>query len=223
MGNGVGFPCRFSTFARKLPHATESDARARDAAVDATALQLGAPMIRRNLLIAAGALATMPIAAFAQTAIARPRIGLLWIESGSDSIVLTAFREGVRAQGLVEGKNIEINTQSLVDRYDRLAEAADKLVSEKVDVIVSYGTTATLAAAKATSIIPIVMVAGGDPVKVGLVATLSKPGGNVTGVTFISLELVGKRLEILKEVVPGVRRVGVLLNPASATESTNFV
>jgi putative tryptophan/tyrosine transport system substrate-binding protein len=96
------------------------------------------------------------------------------------------------------------------------------LVSEKVDVIVSYGTTATLAAAKATSIIPIVMVAGGDPVKVGLVATLSKPGGNVTGVTFLSLELVGKRLEILKEAVPGVRRVGVLLNPASATESTNF-
>src|SRR5207253_1733685 len=170
-------------------------------------------MIRRNLLIAAGALATIPVAAFAQTPIARPRIGLLWIESGGDSIVLAAFREGVRAQGFVEGKNIEINTQSLVDRYDRLAEAADKLVSAKVDVIVSYGTTATLAAAKATSIIPIVMVAGGDPVKVGLVATLSKPGGNVTGITFLSLELVGKRLEILKEAVPGVRRVGVLLNP----------
>ena len=179
-------------------------------------------MIRRNLLIAAGALAAMPVTAFAQSPIARPRIGLLWIESGSESIILTAFREGMREQGYVEGKNVEIITRSLVDRYDRLPEAAAKLISEKVDVIVSYGTTATLAAAKATSIVPIVMVAGGDPVKAGLVATLSKPGGNVTGVTFLSLELVGKRLEILKETVPGVRRVGVLLNPASATESSNF-
>jgi len=179
-------------------------------------------MIRRNFLIAAGVVATIPVAAFAQTPIAKPRIGLLWIESGGDSILLTAFREGVHAQGFVEGKSIEINTQSLVDRYDRLPEAANKLVSEKVDVIVCYGTTATLAAAKATSTVPIVMVAGGDPVKVGLVASLSKPGGNVTGVTFISLELVGKRLELLKEAIPEVRRVGVLLNPAAATESANF-
>jgi putative tryptophan/tyrosine transport system substrate-binding protein len=180
-------------------------------------------MNRRNLLIAAGALASVPFSVFAQRPVARPRIGLLWIEAAGDSIVLTALRDGLRAQGYVEGKNIEIDTQFLVDRYDRLAEAAVKLVNEKVDVIVSYGTTATLAACKATSTIPIVMVAGGDPVKLGVVATLSKPGGNVAGVTFLSLELVGKRLEILKEAVPGIRRVGVLLNPASATESTNFV
>jgi ABC-type uncharacterized transport system substrate-binding protein len=179
-------------------------------------------MNRRNLLIATWVLATVPFLVFAQRPVVRPRVGLLWIESGRDSIVLTAFREGLRAQGYVDGKNIEINTQSLVDRYDRLAEAADKLVNQKVDIIVSYGSTATLAATKATSTIPIVMVAGGDPVKLGVVATLSKPGGNVTGVTFLSLELVGKRLQILKEAVPGIRRVGVLLNPASATESTNF-
>src|SRR4030095_11211233 len=98
----------------------------------------------------------------------KPRSGLLWIESGGDSILLTAFREGVRAQGFVEGKNIEINTQSLVDRYDRLPEAANKLLSEKVDVIVCYGTTATLAAAKATSTVAMVVVAGGDTVQGGL-------------------------------------------------------
>ena len=179
-------------------------------------------MTRRNLLLAAWALATIPTLAFAQRPVPRPRIGLLWIEGGSDSTVLAAFREGLRAQGYVEGKDVEIDTRSLVDRYDRLAEAAANLVNQKADVIVSYGTTATLAAAKATSTIPIVMVTGGDPVKLGMVATLSKPGGNVTGVTFLSTELVGKRLEILKEAIPGTRRVGVLLNPASATESANF-
>ena len=152
-----------------------------------------------------------------------PRIGLLWIESSGDSAILKAVREGLRAQGYVDGENIEVDTQSLVDRYDRLAAAADKLVNEKVDLILSYGATATLAASNATSAIPIVMVTGGDPVKLGVAATLSKPGGNVTGVTFLNQDLIGKRLEILKEAVPGIRRVGVLLNPESAAEVTEIV
>ena len=173
-------------------------------------------MNRRSLLIAAWALAALPLRVVAQKSVAIPRIGLLWIESGSDSIVLTAFREGLRAQGYVDGKNIQIDNQALVDSYDRLAEAADNLVNSKVDVIICYGATATLAASKATSTIPIVMVTGGDPVKLGVVATLSKPGGNVTGITFLNQELLGKRLEILMEAVPGIRRVGVLLNPALA-------
>ena len=180
-------------------------------------------MKRRQVLIAAWAFAVIDSPVLAQKSVAIPRIGLLWIESGSDSTVRTAFREGLRAQGYVDGKNIQIDTQSLVDRYDRLPEAAERLVNKKVDVIVSYGSTATLAASKATSTIPIVVVMGNDPVKMGVVASLSKPGGNVTGVTFISRELNGKRLEILKEVVPRIRRIGVLFNPTSATEGTSVI
>src|SRR5439155_8290745 len=108
-------------------------------------------------------------------------------------------------------------------RYDRLAASADRLVKSKVDIVVSYGATAALAASKATSTIPIVMLTGSDPVKLGLVASLSKPGGNATGVTFLSAELHGKRLEILKAVVPGIRRVGEVFNPDSATEAKSFL
>ena len=180
-------------------------------------------MKRRRLLIAAGALATIRLPAVAQAPVAMPRIGLLWIESGGDSNLLAALREGLLAQGYSDGKNIQIEKQFLVDRYDRLAESADRLVRSKVDVIVSYGATATLAASKATSTIPIVMVTGSDPVKLGVVASLSKPGGNVTGVTLLNAELHGKRLEILKEVVPRIRRVGVVFNPESATEVKSFL
>lgn len=163
----------------------------------------------------------MPV--HAQKSVAVPRIGLLWIESGRDSIVLEAFREGLRTQGYIDGRNIQVDTQSLVDRYDRLPEAAARLVNQKVDVIVSYGATATLAARGATSTIPIVMITGGDPVKLGVVATLAKPGGNVTGVTFMAPELDAKRLEILREIVPRIRRMGMLFNPESASEVAAIV
>jgi putative ABC transport system substrate-binding protein len=182
---------------------------------------------RRNMLIAgSAAFVIVPFAAIAQRRTAIPRIGLLWIEASGvagDSSVLTALREGLRAHGYVEGKQIDIYTHSLVDRYDRLPAAADELIARQVNVIIAYGTTATLAAAMRTSRIPIVMVTGGDPVEIGVAKTLSAPGGNVTGVTFVVQELVGKRLQVLKEAIPGIRRVGVLLNPASATESRNFV
>jgi putative ABC transport system substrate-binding protein len=180
-------------------------------------------MKRRQLLIAAGALATARLPVLAQSPVAMPRVGLLWIESGADSKILTAFREGLSAQGYTDGKNIRIEKQFLVDRYDRLAGSADSLVKSKVEVVVCYGATATLAASKATSTIPIVMVTGSDPVKLGVVASFSRPGGNVTGVTFLSAELHGKRLEILKEVVPRIRRVGVVFNPESATEVKSFL
>jgi len=180
-------------------------------------------MKRRQLLIAVWAFATAGLPTHAQKAVVVPRIGLLWIESGGDSVVLTAFREGLRTQGYIDGRNIQVDTQSLVDRYDRLPEAAARLVNQKVDVIVSYGATATLAARRATSTIPIVMITGGDPVKLGVVATLARPGGNVTGVTFMAPELDGKRLEILKEMVPGIRRIGMLFNPESASEVAAIV
>jgi putative ABC transport system substrate-binding protein len=180
-------------------------------------------MKRRQLLIAAGALAATRWPVLAQSPVAMPRIGLLWIESGADSKILTAFREGLTAQGYSDGKNIRIEKQFLVDRYDRLAGSADSLVKSKVDVVVCYGATATLAASKATSTIPIVTVMGSDPVQLGVVASLSKPGGNVTGVTYLSAALHGKRLEILKEVVPRTRRVGIVFNPESATEVKSFL
>jgi putative ABC transport system substrate-binding protein len=105
-----------------------------------------------------------------------------------------------------------------VDRYELLPEATGKLVSQKVDVIVCYGATALQLASKATSTIPIVMVMSGDPVKLGVAASLSRPGGNVTGTSSISQELSSKRLELLKEIVPGIRHVAVILYPESAAE-----
>ena len=178
-------------------------------------------MKRRQWLIAAVACAAVGLTR-AQRPARRVRIGLLWIQSGDDSTFAKAFGEGLAARGYAVGARVEINTDSLVDRYDRLPEAAERLVRHGVDVIVSYGATATLAARKATSTIPIVMITGADPVRIGVVSTLSRPGGNVTGVTFLHPELDGKRLEVLQQAVPAIRRVGLLLNPASATEPLNI-
>jgi putative ABC transport system substrate-binding protein len=180
---------------------------------------------RRKLIVAlgvgagagAGAFA-VPLSSFAQQSGNMPRIGLLWIVGGNSSPYVAALRDGLRAQGYVEGKNIRIEDQFLVDRYELLPEAAAKMVSQKVDVIVSYGATAIQMASKATSTIPIVMVLSGDPVKLGVAASLSRPGGNVTGTSSISQELSGKRLELLKEIVPGMRRLAVILFPESAAE-----
>lgn len=147
-----------------------------------------------------------------------PRIGLLWLDTEKPSTFVAAFREGLRAQGYVEGKNIRLDDRSLVDRYERLPEAAGRLVRENVDVIICYGSTATQVAKKATSTIPIVTASSLDPVKLGWAESLSKPGGNVTGLTLISQDLAAKRVELLKEIVPGMRRLAVILSPDSAGE-----
>ena len=175
---------------------------------------------RRRLLIAlgAGALAA-PLVSFAQQPSGNiPRIGLLWIHSAGSSHYTNAFREGMRALGYVEGKNISIDDRSLVDGYDDLPAAAGRLAREKVSVIVVYGATALLAAHKAAPGIPIVVFSGGDPVKLGLAASLSKPGGNVTGMSTVGAELSAKRLELLKEIAPRIRRLAVLLYPGSPGE-----
>ena len=175
---------------------------------------------RRKLIVALGVGASgLPLASPAQQPGSLRRIGLLWIEgdAGSSRHVAT-LRDGLRAHGYVEGKNVLVDDRSLVPRYELLAEAADRLVRQKVDIIICWGATALQAASKATSTIPIVMVSSGDPVKLGVVASLSKPGGNVTGTASLSQELSGKRLELLKEIVPALRGVAVILYPESAAE-----
>ena len=176
---------------------------------------------RRELIIAFGVCTlAAPLRAFGQQQGNIPRIGLLWINTESTSHYVAAFREGLHAQGYIEGKNIRIYDRSLVDRYELVPEAAGRLVSQKIDVIVCYGATATQTASKATSTIPIVMILGGDPVKLGVVASLSRPGGNITGTSAMTEELNGKRLQILKEIVPRIRRLAVILYPGSTAEVT---
>ncbi|HEY7385474.1 MAG TPA: ABC transporter substrate-binding protein [Hyphomicrobiaceae bacterium] len=141
------------------------------------------------------------------------RVGILM---GGPSPPLQTLREALQGLGYREGENISFEerfAQSSEERYPALA--AD-LVEGRADVIVTWGTPATLAAKRATSRIPIVMAAIGDPVAIGLVETLSRPGGNVTGLSTLNAELESKRLEILKELVPGLARVGVLTNATSA-------
>jgi putative ABC transport system substrate-binding protein len=132
---------------------------------------------RRKLMVALGAgVFARPLASLAQPSARMPRIGLLWI-AGDNSRYVAAFRDGMRAQGYVEGKNIHIDDSFLVNRYDLIPEAAGRLVSQKVDIIDGYGATAIEVASKATSTIPIVMVMSGDPVKLGVAASLSRPAG----------------------------------------------
>jgi ABC-type uncharacterized transport system substrate-binding protein len=153
----------------------------------------------------------------AQQATKIPRIGLLRAGAPSDPSV-EAFRQGLRQLGYVEGQNIVIEVRYAEEKLDRLADLAAELVRLKVDVIVVQGPQAIPAAKNATKTIPIVM-GSPDPVGTGLVASLARPGGNITGLTLISPELGGKRLELLKEIVPGMTRVALLFhsaNPANA-------
>jgi putative ABC transport system substrate-binding protein len=179
---------------------------------------------RRKLLIAlgAGALAWAG-AGRAQAPAKVRRIGLLSPISPSDTALWhQAFRLGLRDLGWVEGKNISIEYRYAEGRHDRLPDLAADLVRLKVDIIVATVTSDALAAQKATTAIPIVVAGGGDPVAFGLVESLARPGGNVTGLSQMSLELAGKRLELLKELVPKLSRVAVLWNPQGATSTLNW-
>lgn len=128
---------------------------------------------------------------------------------------VTAFLTRLRDLGWVDGRNLAIEYRWGEGRDDRYAELADELVQRKVDVIVTAGTTAVIAVKKATSTIPIVFAAAGDPVRTGLVASLARPAGNVTGLSNLQTDLGGRRLELLREVVPDIRRVAVLGNVGS--------
>jgi putative ABC transport system substrate-binding protein len=170
---------------------------------------------RRELLIALGAGALAWAGAVrAQTPAKLPRIGLLSPYSPSDTALWhQAFRLGLRDLGWVEGKNISFEYRYAEGRSDRLPDLAADLVRLKVDIIVTSVSGDALAAQKATRAIPIVMVAASDPVASGLVESLARPGGNVTGLSGMTPELAGKRLELLKEMVPKLSRVAVLWNP----------
>jgi putative tryptophan/tyrosine transport system substrate-binding protein len=170
------------------------------------------------------ALATFIVASFhladAQQPGKIPRIGILPPGPISERVHLwDAFRQGLRELGYTEGQNIVIETRHAAMRPALLPDLAANLVLSKVDVIVAAGDPAIYAARYATTTIPIVMVAGADPVGSGLVTSLARPGGNLTGLSALSPELSGKRLQLLTEALPGASRVAVLWNPADPAKA----
>jgi putative tryptophan/tyrosine transport system substrate-binding protein len=162
-------------------------------------------------LFAAALLSTVPFSE-AQEAKKVPRIGFLLVGGFTDTSRADAFRQGLQQLGYVEGKNIVIEWRRAEGKLDRLDELAAELVRLKVDVFVTSGNAVTRAAKKATSTIPIVTSLVSDPVENGFIASLARPGGNITGLTSLGAELSGKRLELLKETIPRLSRVMVLGN-----------
>jgi putative tryptophan/tyrosine transport system substrate-binding protein len=180
-------------------------------------------MRRRDFIVfLSGAAAPWPLVAHAQQA-AMPVIGFL--NSGSPEGFeerIAAVLKGLNETGYIEGRNIEIDYQWARAKYDRLPIMAAHLLDRHVALIVTTGFPATLAAKSATSVIPIVFLTGGDPVELGLVASLSRPGGNITGVTEILGVLGPKRLELLRELVPTATTIAILINPNSPITNTHL-
>ena len=168
---------------------------------------------REFITLLGGAAALWPLAARAQQAAKLPTIGFLGQTTRSaGSEWIAAFVQRLRELGWIEGRTIAIEYRWAEGRDERFAEIAAEFVRLKVDVIVTSGTPAVLAAKQATSVIPIVFATAGDPVGTGLVASLARPGGNVTGLSIQATDLAGKRLELLREVVPGLRRLAIMAN-----------
>src|SRR5215470_17995057 len=181
-------------------------------------------MKRRELVTLLGAIAAWPLAVHAQQATKIPRIGILSPSRSEDAspnrVSLQAFVAGMRELGYVNGQNITIERTLSEANADQLREAAAELVKHNVDVIVALSTTAARPAKQATSLIPIVAIGMADPVADELVASLARPGGNVTGTTFLGPQLVTKRLQLLSEIVPQHSRVAVLWHPRAYGDRT---
>jgi len=184
-----------------------------------------ASYIERRKFLAAlgGAAAAWPLAARAQQTGKVLRIGFLFtgsLESPEGRLSIDALRQGLHQHGYIEGQNIVVEYRAAEGRFDRLPALASELVQLKVDVILATATPAGRATQRATTTIPIVVTAMGDPVQDGLVASIARPGGNITGTTFLGPELVPKRLALLKEGLPTLSRVGVLWHPGAFGEAT---
>ena len=177
---------------------------------------------RRFIEVIAGGLVAAPLAAEAQQAVKIARIGFLTPNmAASPPHVREAFLQGLRDLGYVEGRNVVIEYRDAEGKSERFPALAAELVALKVDVIVAPGTPAALAAKQATRTLPIVFPIAGDPVTSGLVTSLARPGGNVTGLSILDPDLVGKCLEQLKQAVPGVSGVAVLWQPGGLGERTD--
>ena len=175
---------------------------------------------RRDFLVAAGTLLAAPLVAEAQQAANVARIGYLSHNLAASSHLRDAFLQGLRELGYVEGRNVVIEYRYAEGKPERLPALAAELVALKVDVIVTVSNTTALAAKQATRTVPIVFTAVANPVAAGIVTSLARPGGNLTGLASLGSELVGKRLELLKQAVPGVSRVAVLWLPGALGERT---
>jgi putative ABC transport system substrate-binding protein len=175
---------------------------------------------REFITLLGGAATTLPLPARAQQP-TMPLVGFLGVSSleKMGGGVLLDFKRGLAETGFVEDRNVAIEYRWADDHYDRLPALAEQLVQRQVTVLAAPGSPAALPAKAATSVIPTVFMIGSDPVKLGLVASLNHPGGNLTGVAYLNVEIAPKRLELLHELIPAAKSIGLLVNPANPAEA----